>query len=76
MKAPEDKRNANVFAMNLTKCFIESNIPLYVVNFIFGVLGVESERDRCYPFTTKVLNTVNHTTMAQFFDECVSELSK
>lgn len=133
-------RNVNKFAMDLTKAFIQSNIPLYtirhpsmvnflethtkygvpsettlrnkclpkiyeecmtkmkdiaknnylwvsmdettdseeryVVNFIFGVLGVERERDRSYLFASKVLEKVNHTTMAAFFDECVNELSK
>lgn len=136
----DEDRTAQKFAMDLTKCFIESNIPLhtirnpsmvkflethtkyavpsestlrrryvpkvyeecvqklkekaankfiwvsldestdseerYVVNFIFGVLDVESERDRSYLFTSKVLKTVNHSTMAQFFDECVLELGK
>lgn len=133
-------RNANMFAMDLTQCFIETNIPLnvirdksmvkflekytkygvpsestlrtkyipqiyeecvnkmkekaknnflwvsldestdseerYVVNFIFGILGVESERGKCYLFTSKVLEKANGETMARFFDECVNELSK
>lgn len=140
MKNTDEDRSVNAFAMDLTKCFIASNIPLYtlrkspmveflekhtkyrvpsestlrskcipklyeecvqnlkekaankliwvsldestdpeeryVVNFIFGILGVESERKRSYLFSTKVLQTVNHTTMAQFFDECVHEMGK
>lgn len=48
----------------------------YVVNLIFGVLAIERERDRSYLFASKVLEKVNHTTIAMFFDECVDELSE
>lgn len=133
-------RNASEFAMELTKCFLESNIPLhkishpsvakfiekhtkyaapsetalrtkylpvlydecveqmkriaagnfvwvsidestdceqrFVANFVFGVLGVDKERGRSYLFASKVLEATNSTTIATFFDECLSQLSK
>lgn len=48
----------------------------YVVNFVFGILGVDEERERCYLFSSKVLEKVNHTTIAKFFDETIMELGK
>lgn len=48
----------------------------YVVNFVFGVLGVEEERGRCYLFSSDVLEKVNSSTIAKFFDETISELGK
>lgn len=48
----------------------------YVVNFVFGILGVEEERGRCYLFSSKVLNQVNNSTIARFFDDTVGELGK
>lgn len=47
----------------------------FVANFVFGVLGVEKERDRSYLFASKVLTVTNSTTVAQFFDESISELN-
>lgn len=136
----ETNRDANKFNMDLTNCFVKSNIPLYklreptmvnfiekytkyaapsetilrskyvpkiyedcvdkmkrivsgkniwvsldettdieqryVVNFVFGILGVEEERGRCYLFSSKILDKVNNGTIAKFFDETVCELGK
>lgn len=46
----------------------------YVTKFVFGVLGVEREYSRSYLFAAKVLEVVNHKTIAAFFDECINEL--
>lgn len=46
------------------------------MNFGFGALGVELERGRSYLFTSKVLDAVNHSTIATFFDETMNELSE
>ncbi|XP_055308042.1 uncharacterized protein LOC129572144 [Sitodiplosis mosellana] len=46
----------------------------YVVNFVFGVLGVVKEFGRSYLFASKVLDAVNNSAIAAFFDECINEL--
>lgn len=46
----------------------------YVANFVFVVLGVERKYGRCYLFALKVLEAVNSSTTATFFDECINEL--
>lgn len=46
----------------------------YVVNFVFGVMGVMKEFGRSYLFASKVLDAVNNGTIATFFDECINEL--
>lgn len=48
----------------------------FVANFVFGIMGDERERDRCYLFASKVLTNVNSSTIATFFDECINELSE
>lgn len=48
----------------------------FVANFVFGVLGVESERGRSYLFSSIVLDAVNHSTVATFVDESLKELSE
>lgn len=48
----------------------------FVANFIFGILGDEREQGRCYLFASEVLTSVNSSTMATFFDECVNLLSE
>lgn len=45
-----------------------------VVNFVFGVLGVQEERDKSYLLTLKVLDRVNHSTIAAFFNDCLNLL--
>lgn len=139
-QSSENRRDLNIFNMDLTNCFVKSNIPLYkmrepamvaflekhtkyaapsetvlrskcvpkiyeecvekmkqaaagkyiwvsldettdseqryVVNFVFGILGVEEERGRCYLFSSKVLDKVNNSTIAKFFDETVCDLGK
>lgn len=139
-KIDNQNRDQNVFNMDLTCCFVKSNIPIYkmrepamidflekhtkyaapseshlrsnclpkvyeeyvekmkriaagkylwvsidettdseqryVVNFVFGILGVEEERSQCYLFSSKVLEKVNNVTIANFFDETVRELGK
>lgn len=48
-----------------------------VVNFVFGVLGVEQQRGRSYLFGSEVLeDRVNSATIAQFFDETINQLSE
>lgn len=46
----------------------------FVVNFTFGILGVEIERDRSYIFSLKVLDEVNSHTIAAFIDQTVNVL--
>lgn len=48
----------------------------FVANFVFGILGDEREQGRCYLFASEVLTSVNSSTMATFFDECVNLLSE
>lgn len=48
----------------------------FVANFVFGVLGVDKERGRSYLFASKVLEATNSNTIATFFDESLSKLSK
>lgn len=48
----------------------------FVANFIFGVLGVEEEKERCHLFASKQIEVTNSVSMAKFFDECVLELGK
>lgn len=136
----DQNRNSSQFAMDLTKSFLEANIPLhkishpsivkfvekhtkyaapsettlrtkylpvlyneciermkkiafenyiwisidestdcqqrFVANFVFGVLGVEQERGRCYLFASTVLQAANSSTIATFFDESLKELGQ
>lgn len=136
----DQHRNSGKFQMDLTKCFLEANIPLhkishpsivkfvekhtkyaapsettlrtkylpvlynecirrmkgialenyiwisidestdceqrFVANFVFGVLGVEQERGRCYLFASAVLQAANQFTIAAFFDESLKELGQ
>lgn len=48
----------------------------FVINFVFGVLNVERERSRSYLFASKVLDATNSSTVAEFLDESVTQLSK
>lgn len=48
----------------------------YVANFVFGVLGLENERNRSYIFASSVLEAANKSTIATFFDESVKQLGK
>lgn len=41
----------------------------FVVNFVFGVLGVDEETGRCYLFTMQELESVNSNTIATFFND-------
>lgn len=48
-----------------------------VANFVFGILGVEWHRGRSYLFASSVLEgAVNGSTVAQFFDESINNLSE
>lgn len=48
-----------------------------VANFVFGILGVEKERSQSYLFASHVLEgAVNSSTVAQFLDESINQLSK
>ena len=40
----------------------------YIACFIFGVLGVEEEREKCYLANVAVLPKVNHYTISAFFN--------
>ncbi|KAG7162105.1 hypothetical protein Hamer_G010762 [Homarus americanus] len=40
-----------------------------VANFVFGILGPEEETDKSYLLNLKVLDKVNHSTMAAFFTD-------
>lgn len=46
----------------------------YVVNFIFGVLGVKEEIGRSYLFAMDVLEKTNCNTIATFFNESLNSL--
>ena len=46
-----------------------------VANFVFGVLGVEKERNRSYLFASKILTKTKSVTTAQFFNESLNELN-
>lgn len=48
----------------------------YVANFVFGVLGVETEIGKSYLFSMAVLQCVNSNTIGTFFDETVNKLSE
>lgn len=48
----------------------------YVINFVFGVLGLERERGKSYLFSSAVLEAANHSTIATFFDDTVNDLSE
>lgn len=48
----------------------------FVANFLFGVLGVEEERNKSYLFASKVLTKTNSATTAQFLDESICERIK
>lgn len=41
----------------------------FVVNFVFGVLGVDEEKGCCYLFTMQELESVNSNTIATFFND-------
>ena len=39
----------------------------YVACFVFGILGKEEERSKCYVGNMAELKSVNHSTIAAFF---------
>lgn len=41
----------------------------YIVCFIFGILGIEEERGKCYLANIQILQKVNHSTIPPFFDD-------
>lgn len=46
----------------------------YIANFVFGILGADSEKGKSYLFAMKVLDRVDNTTVATFFDESINNL--
>lgn len=46
----------------------------YIIHFIFGVLGVEEEKDRCYLFSMAELDKVNNITVGNFFIDSLNLL--
>lgn len=46
----------------------------YVVNFVFGILGVEEEKGRCYLLSMQILEATNSNTIATFFNESLNLL--
>lgn len=45
-----------------------------VTNFVFGILGDESEKDKSYLLTVDELDKVNHATVAAFFNDALTIL--
>lgn len=45
-----------------------------VANFVFGILGNESEKDKSYLLMLEVLERVNHSTVAAFFNNALTIL--
>lgn len=45
-----------------------------VANFVFGILGNESEKDKSYLLTVEELERVNHSTVAAFFNNALTIL--
>ena len=46
----------------------------YVASFVFGILGEECEREKCYLSNISVLSSVNHATIAAFFTDSLQVL--
>jgi Protein of unknown function (DUF 659) len=46
----------------------------YVANFVVGILGLEEEKDKSYLLTMEVLEVVNHSTIAAFFNNALQLL--
>lgn len=46
----------------------------YIINFIFGVLGVDEEKERSYLFSMAELERVNNVTVGEFFINSLSSL--
>ena len=40
-----------------------------IVNFVFGVLGEETEKGKCYLLNVGVQSKVNHSSVAGFFND-------
>lgn len=43
----------------------------YVACFVFGILGVEDEQGKCYLGNVAELQSVNHSTVAAFFNDSI-----
>lgn len=46
----------------------------YVACFVFGILGEEEERTKCYLGNMAQLESVNHSTIAAFFNDSLTVL--
>ena len=46
----------------------------YVACFVFGILGVEGERKKCYLSNVSALSKVYHNTLAAFFTDSLFSL--
>lgn len=46
----------------------------YIACFVFGILGEESERDKCYLANIAILSSVNHASIAGFFNDSLQVL--
>lgn len=46
----------------------------YIIHFVFGILGVEDEKDRCYLFSMAELDKVNNITVGNFFIDSLNSL--
>ncbi|XP_063610355.1 uncharacterized protein LOC134785688 [Penaeus indicus] len=46
----------------------------FVACFVLGILGEEDERDKCYLGNMALLDAVNHSTIAAFFNESLLQL--
>lgn len=48
----------------------------YIVNLVFGVLNDEREQGKSYLFAMDYVTTVNHETIAEFFDKAINLLGE
>ncbi|XP_076043866.1 uncharacterized protein LOC143026958 [Oratosquilla oratoria] len=46
----------------------------YIACFVFGILGEEAERDKCYLANIAILSSVNHASIAGFFNDSLQVL--
>lgn len=71
MKGNNDEdRSVNVFAMNLTKCFIKSNIPLHTIRKPSMIQFLEKHTKYSVPSEP----TLHNKYIPQIYDECMKKL--
>ena len=46
----------------------------YIVCLVFGIMGIEEERENCYLANLEIVEKVNHSTIAAFFNDTLLSL--